>query len=106
MYEGGNPVERAQMLKIDNQKTGVLTEHELNRLMEILEARAIEENAAFSLHPLCRYPFFYTDCKPLPEKRGAFPFRRRAEENPAQPFSWAPSGGQLQTALPLPKKSS
>jgi hypothetical protein len=69
MYEGGNPVERAQMLKIDNQKTGVLTEHELSRLMEILEARAIEENAAFSLHPLCRYPFFYTDCKPLPEKR-------------------------------------
>jgi hypothetical protein len=54
IYDGWNPVERAQMPKIGNQKTGVLTEHELSRLMEIIEAWAIEENAAFALHLLCR----------------------------------------------------
>ena len=47
MYEGGNPVERVQMPKIDNQKTEFLTEDELSRLMETLDAWPFKESVAF-----------------------------------------------------------
>ncbi len=47
MYEGGNPVERVQMPKIDNQKTEFLTNDELTKLTETLDAWPIKESAAF-----------------------------------------------------------
>ena len=47
MYEGGNPVERVQMPKIDNQKTEFLTEDELGRLMETLDTWPVKETVAF-----------------------------------------------------------
>jgi integrase len=47
MYEGGNPVERVQMPKIDNQKTEFLTNDELSRLMETLDSWPVKESAAF-----------------------------------------------------------
>lgn len=47
MYEGGNPVERVQMPKIDNQRTEFLTNDELTRLMETLDAWPVKESAAF-----------------------------------------------------------
>ena len=47
MYEGGNPVERVQMPKIDNQKTEFLTDDELSRLMDTLDAWPIKESVAF-----------------------------------------------------------
>jgi integrase/ribosomal protein L40E len=47
MHEGGNPVERVQMPKVDNQKTEFLTEEELNRLMETLDNWPFKESVAF-----------------------------------------------------------
>ena len=47
MYEGGNPVERVQMPKIDNQKTDFLTEDQLSRLLETLDTWPVKESVAF-----------------------------------------------------------
>ena len=47
MYEGGNPVSRVQIPKIDNEITEFLTQDELTRLMETLDAWPFEESVAF-----------------------------------------------------------
>lgn len=47
LYEGGNPVEKVQMPKVDNEKTEFLTEEELDRLLQTLDAWPVKESAAF-----------------------------------------------------------
>jgi integrase len=47
MYDGGNPVERVQMPKVDNQRTEFLTAVELDSLMETLDSWPYQDSAAF-----------------------------------------------------------